>query len=150
MLLWSVHWLVSRGIQQAAYINIVTTVAKVVPLVMFIVLASIGFRLDVFTLDIWGQANPDLGNVMDQVRNMMLVTVWVFIGVEGASIYSSKARERRDVGRATVLGFLCVLLLLVMVNVLSMGIMSQPELAGLKNPSMALVLSHVVGPWGDT
>ncbi|MBY5968351.1 arginine-ornithine antiporter [Halomonas denitrificans] len=148
MLLWSVHWLVSRGIQQAAYINIVTTVAKVVPLVMFIVLASIGFRLDVFTLDIWGQANPDLGNVMDQVRNMMLVTVWVFIGVEGASIYSSKARERRDVGRATVLGFLGVLLLLVMVNVLSMGIMSQPELAGLKNPSMALVLSHVVGPWG--
>jgi arginine:ornithine antiporter/lysine permease len=36
-----------------------------------------------------------------------------------------------------------------MVNVLSMGIMNQPELAGLKNPSMAGVLEHVVGHWGS-
>jgi len=26
--------------------------------------------------------------------------------------------------------------------------MTQPELAGLKNPSMAAVMEHVVGPWG--
>ncbi|MCJ8283915.1 arginine-ornithine antiporter [Halomonas sp.] len=148
ILLWAVHFLVARGIQQAAFINLVTTIAKIVPLIMFIVLAAIGFHLDVFTMDFWGTGNADLGSVMDQVRNMMLVTVWVFIGIEGASIYSAKARDRRDVGRATVIGFVGVLLLLVMVNVLSMGIMSQPELAELKNPSMALVLSQVVGPWG--
>jgi arginine:ornithine antiporter/lysine permease len=34
------------------------------------------------------------------------------------------------------------------VNVLSLGIMTQPELAKLQNPSMAAVLEHVVGPWG--
>jgi arginine:ornithine antiporter/lysine permease len=79
---------------------------------------------------------------------MMLVTVWVFIGIEGASVYSARAANRADVGKATVIGFIGVLLLLVMVNVLSMGIMSQAELAGLKNPSMAGVLQQVVGPWG--
>ena len=92
--------------------------------------------------------NPDLGSVMDQVRNMMLVTVWVFIGIEGASIFSSRAEKRSDVGRATVIGFITVLLLLVLVNVLSLGIMTQPELAKLQNPSMAAVLEHVVGHWG--
>jgi arginine:ornithine antiporter/lysine permease len=85
---------------------------------------------------------------MDQVRNMMLVTVWVFIGIEGASIFSARAEKRSDVGKATVLGFVGVLLLLVLVNVLSQGILAQAELAGLKNPSMAGVLEHVVGPWG--
>lgn len=78
---------------------------------------------------------------MNQVRNMMLVTVWVFIGIEGASIFSSRAEKRSDVGKATVIGFITVLLLLVLVNVLSMGVMTQPELAKLQNPSMALVLS---------
>ncbi|WP_207817048.1 amino acid permease, partial [Pseudomonas sp. 50_B] len=37
---------------------------------------------------------------------------------------------------------------LVLVNVLSLGIMTQPELAKLQNPSMAAVLEHVVGHWG--
>jgi len=72
----------------------------------------------------------------------------VFIGIEGASIFSARAEKRSDVGKSTVIGFVGVLLLLVMVNVLSMGIMTQPELAGLQNPSMAGVLEHVVGPWG--
>jgi len=148
VVLWGVHFLVLRGIHEAAFINLVTTVAKMVPLVLFIVIAAVAFKLDVFTSDFWGKGNIELGSVMDQVRNMMLVTVWVFIGIEGASVYSARAAKRSDVGKATVIGFIGVLALLVMVNVLSLGIMSQPELAGLKNPSMAGVLEHVVGHWG--
>ena len=147
-LLWAVHFLVLRGIKEAAFINLVTTVAKVVPLVLFVLIAIFAFKLDIFTADIWGVKNPDLGSVMNQVRNMMLVTVWVFIGIEGASIFSARAEKRSDVGKATVIGFITVLLFLVLVNVLSLGIMTQPELAKLQNPSMAAVLEHVVGHWG--
>ncbi|MCF5725364.1 arginine-ornithine antiporter [Pseudomonas syringae] len=148
VLLWAVHFLVLRGIKEAAFINLVTTVAKVVPLVLFVLIAVFAFRLEIFTADIWGVKNPDLGSVMNQVRNMMLVTVWVFIGIEGASIFSSRAEKRSDVGKATVIGFITVLLFLMLVNVLSLGIMTQPELAKLQNPSMAAVLEHVVGHWG--
>ncbi|MBA1294815.1 arginine-ornithine antiporter [Pseudomonas lurida] len=148
VLLWAVHFLVLRGIKEAAFINLVTTVAKVVPLVLFVLIALFAFKLDIFTADIWGVKNPDLGSVMNQVRNMMLVTVWVFIGIEGASIFSARAEKRSDVGKATVIGFITVLLFLMLVNVLSLGIMTQPELAKLQNPSMAAVLEHVVGHWG--
>ena len=148
VLLWAVHFLVLRGIKEAAFINLVTTVAKVVPLLLFVLIAVFAFKLDIFTADIWGLKNPDLGSVMNQVRNMMLVTVWVFIGIEGASIFSARAEKRSDVGKATVIGFITVLLFLVLVNVLSLGIMTQPELAKLQNPSMAAVLEHVVGHWG--
>ena len=148
VVLWAVHFLVLRGIREAAFINLVTTIAKVVPLFLFILICLFAFKLDIFTADIWGTKNPELGSVMNQVRNMMLVTVWVFIGIEGASIFSARAEKRSNVGKATILGFVIVLLLLVLVNVLSLGIMTQPELAQLKNPSMAAVLEHVVGHWG--
>lgn len=148
VLLWGVHLLVLRGIKEAAFINQVTTVAKVLPLILFIVITAAAFRMDVFTADFWGRAGGKLGSVTDQVRNMMLVTVWVFIGIEGASVCSARAERRSDVGRATVIGFIGVLALLVLVNVLSLGILPRETLGQLRNPSMAPVLEQVVGHWG--
>jgi arginine:ornithine antiporter/lysine permease len=78
----------------------------------------------------------------------MLITVFVFVGIEGASIYSRYAKNPDDVGTATVLGFAGVLALLVLVTMLSYGILARPELASLRNPSMAGVLQAIVGPWG--
>jgi arginine:ornithine antiporter/lysine permease len=82
------------------------------------------------------------------VKSTMLVTLWVFIGIEGASVYSARAAKRSDVGRATVIGFAGALGLYVLVSLLATGILSQPELAGLKVPSMAGVFEPLVGPWG--
>ena len=146
VVLWLVHAAVLRGIQGAAVLNGVVTVAKVVPLVIFIALVGYAFRMETFTLNFWGA--PALGSVLSQVKSTMLVTVWVFIGIEGASVYSARAQNRKDVGSATVVGFLICLMLLMAVSLLSMGILSQPELAALKNPSMAPVLEKVVGTWG--
>jgi arginine:ornithine antiporter / lysine permease len=143
---WTVHFLVLRGIQGAAVLNAVVTAAKVIPLLLFIVLVAMAFQLKTFELNYWG--DPKLGSVLDQVRSTMLVTVWVFIGIEGASVYSARAAHRADVGRATVIGFLVCLALLMGVSLLSLGIFTQPELAVLKNPSMAPVLEKAVGTWG--
>ncbi len=146
VLVWVVHAMVLRGIQGAAVLNAVVTLAKVVPLLLFIVLVAMAFQVSTFRMDFWGA--PALGSVLDQVRSTMLVTVWVFIGIEGASVYSARAARRADVGRATIMGFLVCLALLMGVSVLSLGIAAQPELAALKNPSMAPVLERVVGTWG--
>ncbi len=146
VVLWLVHALVLRGIQGATVLNAVVTVAKVLPLVLFIVLVALAFQIKTFQLNFWGDAQ--LGSVLTQVKSTMLVTVWVFIGIEGASVYSARARHRADVGRATVAGFLICLLLLMAVSLLSLGVFTQPELAGLKNPSMAPVLEKAVGTWG--
>jgi len=78
----------------------------------------------------------------------MLVTVFVFVGIEGASVYSRYAKNRGDVGVATVLGFLGVLALLVMVTMLSYGILLRPDLAALQTPSLAGVMEALVGRWG--
>ncbi|MCV2356469.1 basic amino acid/polyamine antiporter [Paucibacter sp. B2R-40] len=145
-LLWLVHAMVLRGIKGAAMLNGVVTLAKLLPLLLFIVLVALSFQLKVFELDFWG--GPELGSVLAQVKSTMLVTVWVFIGIEGASVYSARAARRVDVGRATVIGFLVTLALLMAVSLLSLGLLTQAELAGLKNPSMAGVLERAVGSWG--
>ncbi|MCQ9343967.1 amino acid permease [Corynebacterium kozikiae] len=146
-LTWLVFAGLTRGIKQAAVMNAVTTIAKLLPILCFVVLvAFLGFSWDRFTLDFWGEASSV--SVFDQVQGIMLFTVWVFIGVEGASVYSKQAKTRADIGRATVIGFLTVLVLLVTVSSLSFGVLTQAELAALPDNSMAAVLEAVVGPWG--
>lgn len=146
ILLWLLHFLICAGIQGAAMLNIITTIAKMVPLALFIVLVAMAFKIDNFNIDFWG--SPQLGSVAEQVKGTMLVTVWVFIGIEGASVFSSRAEKMADVGKATMIGFVVSILMFVSVTLLSLGVLSQPELAALKNPSTAGVLKAAVGDWG--
>jgi arginine:ornithine antiporter/lysine permease len=154
VLLWVLHALTLRGVQTAAFVNTIVTIAKVVPILTFIAIAAVGFKAGLFGADIWGRAvsidGVTLGDTLAQVKAMMLITVWVFIGIEGAAVYSKRAANRRDVGRATVFGFLGVLGLLLLVNFLSYGLMAQADIAGLPDPSMAGLLKQQVGSWGAT
>lgn len=148
VVLWAVHALLLIGVREAAIINLVTTIAKVAPIIMFIALVTVAFSAPTFNLDFSGLSSPTLGSVMDQVKGTMLVTLWVFIGIEGASVVSRRAANRSDIGFSTMTGFVVCLVLYAAVSLVSLGIMPQAELAALKNPSMAGVLEKVVGPWG--
>lgn len=147
VLLWVVHFLVLRGVQTAASINLAATLAKLVPLGLFIVLAAMAFNSDIFTLDFHG---IDLGvPVWEQVKNTMLITLWVFIGVEGAVVVSARARNKKDVGRATLLAVISALCVYLLVTLLSMGVVARPELAEMRNPSMAGLMVRMMGSWGE-
>lgn len=148
--LWLVHALLLFGVRQAAIVNVLTTIAKLAPLFIFIVAALMVFSLPTFNLDFWGAGVPAMGDIMAQVKSTMLVTLWVFIGIEGASVVSARAERRSDIGKATIIGFVLALTIYVLVSMLSFGVMSQPELAALPGAaSMAHVLENAVGPWGS-
>jgi arginine:ornithine antiporter / lysine permease len=144
--IWMFHFLILRGVQQAAFINYVVTVAKVIPILLFIVLLFVAFKVDMFSTNFYG---GDLtGSMFEQVRSTMLVTVFVFIGIEGASVYSRYAKKREDVGVATITGFVIVTGLMVLVTLLPYAVLHRADIAGMRQPSMAGVLEAVVGPWG--
>ena len=146
---WLFCYLVLRGVKEAATINQIATVAKVVPIAVFIVIAIIAFKADVFADNFWGGGDGSFSSIFEQAKGTMLITVFVFIGIEGASVYSRFAKKREDVGRATVIGFLSVLSIFALVTLVSYGVMPQGELAGAAQPSMAAVLESIVGPWGS-
>ena len=75
ILIWFFNFLVLRGVKQAAFINLVVTIAKIVPLVLFIIISMAVFNFDKFDFDFWGQGIDDkLGSVGEQIKNTMLVT----------------------------------------------------------------------------
>ena len=144
--LWGFFLLIRRGVKEAAAINRIVTVAKVVPILVFVLLALFCFKPAVFAENFGGADYA--GSLFQQVRGTMLATVFVFLGVEGASVYSRHARRREDVGRATVLGFLSVFAVFASVTIVSYGILPMSEIAELRQPSMAGVLEAAVGTWG--
>ncbi|WP_281544638.1 basic amino acid/polyamine antiporter [Grimontia sp. SpTr1] len=148
ILIWLVHTLVLRGVQTAAIVNYVTTIAKLIPILVFIIATFIAFKWDTFTFDFTGLNIANQPSLFDQIKQTMLITVWVFIGVEGAVVVSSRAKNNKDVGRATILGLLICLFLYVFVTLLSMGVISTPELAKLQNPSAAKILETLIGDIG--
>lgn len=146
--IWIFHFTILRGIKQATFINTVVTIAKIVPILIFIGILLFSFKLDLFKANFWGgEGMPDT-SLFEQVRATMLVTVFVFLGVEGASVYSRFAKKRSDVGTATILGFAGVLCLMALVSMLPYAVLPRAEIAGMRQPSMATVLEAIVGHWG--
>jgi arginine:ornithine antiporter/lysine permease len=146
--LWIFHTLITRGVQDAAWINKIVTVAKIVPILTFILVIVFALKAHVFSANLWGGEDHSARALFGQVRATMLTTVFVFLGIEGASVYSRYAKRREDVGRATVIGFVGVTAMMVAVTVFSYGILSRAELENMRQPSMAGVMQAEVGYWG--
>ncbi|GAF56724.1 LOW QUALITY PROTEIN: arginine/ornithine antiporter ArcD [Psychrobacter sp. JCM 18901] len=146
IILWLVHYLVLRGVKQAAFINLLATLAKSLPLIAFIVFAYYAFDMQTFNAD---RAGTTLDvPFMEQVKGTMLITLWVFTGIEGAIVLSQRAKKRADIGRATYIGVLCALVLYVAITLLSLGSMSRVDVAALSNPSMAGIMAQMTGDVG--
>ncbi|HXT90884.1 MAG TPA: amino acid permease, partial [Trebonia sp.] len=129
-------------------INKIVTVAKIVPILTFIVVAIFALKAHVFSANFWGGEPKSASALFGQVRDTMLITVFVFLGIEGASVYSRYAKRRQDVGRATVLGFIGVLALFASVTIFSYGLLPRDALQHLRQPSMAGAMEAAVGYWG--
>ena len=108
-----------------------------------------------FHTNFWGDEtikslhDVDLGNLGGQIKSTMLVTLWSFIGIEGAVVISDRAESQAAVSKATLIGFLLCWLSYVAISMLPFGTLSQGELSVLAPPSSASILADIVGKWGS-
>ena len=148
-MLWGFHFLVLRGVKQAAALNTIATFAKIVPLAIFVVVAIAGFRADIFALNFWGGDAPRRWPTWRARCATRCSSPCSCSSASRARASTRATRSNRDdVGIATVLGFLGVLALLVLVTMLSYGVLLRPDLAALQTPSLAGVMEALVGRWG--
>ncbi|MBO5723442.1 MAG: amino acid permease [Lentisphaeria bacterium] len=154
IVIWVMNFAVLRGIRQAAFMNVVGTICKLLPILLFILVMLFAFRWKFFVTDMAGQQTipadnlKPLGSIMTQIKSTMMVTLWTFIGIEGAVVVSSQAKNQKCVGRATLLGFLTCLVIYFLLSVLPFGRMYQSQLSALANPSTAPLLNTITGNWG--
>jgi arginine:ornithine antiporter / lysine permease len=146
--IWAFHFMILRGVEQATFINTIVTICKIVPILVFILLLIFFFHFGQFRENFFGGVDMPPKTLIAQVRDTMLITVFVFLGIEGASVYSRFAKVRSDVGTATILGFVGVTGLMVAVTLLPYAALPQSAIAGVQQPSMAGVLEAVAGHWG--
>ncbi len=85
-MVWGVHVLILHGVKQAMALNTLATIAKLVPIAIFVVFVIAGFQADIFALNLWGGEEISVSSVASQARNTMLVSVFVFVGNEGVSV----------------------------------------------------------------
>jgi arginine:ornithine antiporter/lysine permease len=158
LLLWALTYLVIRGVESAAFLNAIVMVVKVASILLFIVFTFFSFKAGVFTADFWGTAarnatvlaaNGDgLGSVGTQVTNCILVMMWVFIGIEGASVMSKRARKKSEIGSATILGLVVLLVLYICASVLPYGVLPYKDLVAAPKPATITVFEAMAPGWG--
>jgi arginine:ornithine antiporter/lysine permease len=145
---WAFHFMILRGVKEATFVNKVVTVAKIVPLILAVLIFVFFFHYAQFSENFFGGVGMPEKSLVALVRDTMLITVFVFIGIEGASVYSRYAEKRSDVGAATILGFVGVTGLMVAITLLPYATAPRASIAGVQNPSLAGALELVVGHWG--
>jgi arginine:ornithine antiporter/lysine permease len=106
------------------------------------------FNYSQFSENFFGGVGMPDKSLLAQIRDTMLITVFVFIGIEGTSVYSRYAQKRSDVGAATILGFVAVTGLMVAVTLLPYAVAPRAAIAGVANPSLAGALELAAGHWG--
>lgn len=150
---WLLIALVNRGVEEASIVNAIVMCCKLVPIFAFIVLMAVLFDGDVFTEDFWGNIHAALNggegsSIPEQIVNCLMVMMWVFVGMEGATVLGHRARRRKDVSRATVLGATALVIIYVAASILPYGYLSRAEIASIGDPSMPLIFSLACGSWG--
>jgi arginine:ornithine antiporter / lysine permease len=147
ILIWVMCSIVMSGVKRSAALNVLASFLNIVTITAALVVMAFFMTGGNFKFDIWGQTQG-LGSVFGQVKSTMLVTLWVFIGIEGAVVISDRARKMSQVGPATFIGLGVCTVLYSLLSILPFGIMHQSVISGLANPSAAYILSSVVGKWG--
>lgn len=147
ILVWLKTALVCKGVKSATFLTTIGTVCKVIPILIFIIIIPLigAFDMDIFLKNFWGNGTLPLSQ---QIMRTTSSTVWAFIGVEGAVVLSGRAKNSRDVGKASLIGFGSIWALYVLVAVMAMGVMTTEEMAQLSNPQLAHIFEAAVGPWG--
>ena len=148
--IWLMYFIVLfGGVSKTTLLNNIATFAKLFVLVVILIFFVKGFTPSIASYDMGGHIEH-LGSITTQVKSTMLVTLWCFIGVEGAVVLSGRAKNPKDVGRATVIGLLMCIALFSALSILSFGIYHQTKLSHIADPSTAYILEKIVGPWGAT
>lgn len=153
VLVWGVYFVVLSGTKMAGVVNTIGTVVKLIPLVVFVIVVVYFFDYTKLTHNMWGHTpsagEKSLGSIASQTFSPLYVALWCFIGVEGAVALSGRARNKKDIGRATFLGFVLALVICLLFSILPFSVMSQHQLSLIPNPSSAGVMKYLTGDWGE-
>lgn len=143
-ILWFFTLINIKGVKEAGYVGVVTTVAKILVLVIIAIVAFWGFDIDNFKT----VTSPDLSG-FKSIPVAVAITLWSFIGLESASVTGGEIRNpKRNIRLSTIIGFSVTAVIYILTSFAAMGIMPQSELAHSSAPMSDIINRVTGGTWG--
>ena len=143
--IWLLMALNVWGLREAAIFQLVTTLLKVVPLVVFATLGLLYVDASNFT-----PTNVSGGSGFSAITASAVFLLWGLLGFESATVPAEEVENpERTIPRVTVLGTAVTTLIHVLSTVAIMGMMSAGELAGSSAP-FADAATMIWGDWAGT
>ena len=122
---WVVIGFNMAGVALAGRVQVVTTVLKLLPLIVVGVGGVFFFRPDVFTLPA-----TDAAPVGAQLIGVVTLTLWAFLGLECATIPAGSVRDpTRTIPRATVVGTVVTAVIYIVSTIGVMSLVAPEALA---------------------
>ncbi len=141
-LIWFFSLINMFGVREAGMVQLVTTLLKLLPLILIGTVGFFYFRAEHFSpLNLSDETN------FSAITTTAALTLWAFIGLESATIPSDQVKDpRRTIPTATILGTFLVLIVCIAGTAAVMGIISPSELSASASP-FAHAADMIWGRW---
>lgn len=139
--IWLLTFINAQGVKEAGWVQLLTTILKLVPLVL---IAFVGLFL--INVDHFVPFNISGENNFNAITSTATLTLFAFLGIESATIPADNIKDpERTIPKATVLGTWIAVLVYILGSVAVMGLI-PPELLA---ESEAPFADAAVVIWGE-
>lgn len=117
------------GIRNAGTVQLITTILKMLPLILISVLGLIFLNPNHFQeFNLTGKSN------FAAFTGAATLTLWSFIGLESATVPAEEAKDTRDISKATILGTIIAAVIYILSTTAVMGLIPPSQLAHSNAP----------------
>ncbi len=145
-LIWCLTCVNVLGIKEAGTVQLVTTVLKIIPLLLISVLGWMYFNPDY----IINNFNNSGHGTFYALSHGATLTLWAFIGVESATVPAESVENpTRTIPLATLLGTIIATIVYIASSTAILGLLPASALSHSPSP-FADAAAVVLGPWGKS
>lgn len=138
--IWFLTWVNTRGIKEAGAMQLITTIMKLVPLLLISIGGLFFLNTENFTWNLTG------GSDFSAITTTATLTLFAFLGLECATIPSGNIENpEKTIPRATLIGTAIVTVIYLLGTVSVMGIIPAAEL----QTSQAPFADAAASIWGE-
>jgi APA family basic amino acid/polyamine antiporter len=141
--IWFLTWINAKGIRESGKMQVITTLLKLIPLVLVIIGGIFFFNADNFI-----PFNPSTETNLAAIAITATMTLYAFLGVESATIPAGNVENPEEtIPKATMLGASITTLVYILSTVVIMGMIPAEVLS--KSPApFADAMDIIAGEWG--
>jgi APA family basic amino acid/polyamine antiporter len=125
IVIWLLTWINSRGIKSGGYLQLTTTILKIIPLFIVTIAGFFFFNINNFT-----PFNSSGSSDIAAISISITLTLFAFLGLEAATIPAGNIKNpETTIPKATIIGTILTIIIYLLSSISIMGVLPQEQLA---------------------